>query len=84
MIKLLGLDTEMQGQPIVSLRHANELKEAAAQGRAACNVLSAGPQNLVIAAGYLRDSAEALGRIVGRVYSDDLLDMIFSRFCVGK
>jgi len=84
MIKLLGLDTEMQGQPIVSLRHANELKKADAQGRAACNVLSAGPQNLVIAAGYLRDSAEALGRIVGRVYSDDLLDMIFSRFCVGK
>jgi tRNA U34 5-carboxymethylaminomethyl modifying GTPase MnmE/TrmE len=29
-------------------------------------------------------AAEALGRIVGRTYTDDLLDTIFSRFCVGK
>ena len=84
MAKLLGLDMEMQGQPVVSLRQVTELQEAVAQGRVACDALSAGSENLVIAAGKLRAAAEALGRIVGRVYSDDLLDMIFSRFCVGK
>jgi tRNA modification GTPase len=26
----------------------------------------------------------ALGRLTGAVYTDDLLDRIFSRFCIGK
>ncbi len=32
----------------------------------------------------LRDALDHLGRIVGAVYTDDLLDRIFSRFCIGK
>ncbi|WP_437228816.1 tRNA modification GTPase [Planctomicrobium sp. SH661] len=32
----------------------------------------------------LREVLEHLGRIVGRVYTDDILDRIFSRFCIGK
>ena len=38
----------------------------------------------VVAANELRGVAEALGRMLGKVYSDDLLDALFSRFCVGK
>lgn len=84
MARLLGVDMEAQGQPVVALRHVTELQESAAQGRAACAALTSGPKGLVLAARHLRDAAEALGRIVGRVYTDDLLDMVFSRFCVGK
>ena len=32
----------------------------------------------------IRDTLDALGRLVGAVYTDDLLDRIFSRFCIGK
>jgi tRNA modification GTPase len=32
----------------------------------------------------LRAALEELGAIVGAVYTDDLLDRIFSRFCIGK
>ncbi len=32
----------------------------------------------------LRLSLEGLGEITGEVYTDDLLDRIFSRFCIGK
>jgi tRNA modification GTPase len=32
----------------------------------------------------LRRGLEALGQIAGVVYTDDLLDRIFSRFCIGK
>jgi tRNA modification GTPase len=32
----------------------------------------------------LRLALEELGAIVGEVYTDDLLDRIFSRFCIGK
>jgi tRNA modification GTPase len=32
----------------------------------------------------LRGALEQLGEMVGTVYTDDLLDRIFSRFCIGK
>jgi tRNA modification GTPase len=32
----------------------------------------------------LREAIEQLGQMVGAVYTDDLLDRIFSRFCIGK
>jgi len=60
------------------------LRLAAQQARLAGAALAAGSEHLVIAANHLREAAEALGRIVGRVYSEDLLDTIFGRFCVGK
>jgi tRNA modification GTPase len=37
-----------------------------------------------IVAAELRAALDELGRIVGAVYSDDVLDRIFSRFCIGK
>jgi tRNA modification GTPase len=35
-------------------------------------------------AGEIRLALEELGRVAGAVYTDDVLDRIFSRFCVGK
>jgi tRNA modification GTPase len=32
----------------------------------------------------LREALEHLGHIVGAVYTDDVLDRIFSKFCIGK
>jgi tRNA modification GTPase len=32
----------------------------------------------------LRESLEHLGRVLGTIYTDDILDRIFSRFCIGK
>jgi tRNA modification GTPase len=32
----------------------------------------------------LREALEELGQMVGAVYTDDLLDRVFSRFCIGK
>ena len=40
--------------------------------------------DLVIAANAARSAAERLGAAVGATYSEDLLDRLFSRFCVGK
>ena len=32
----------------------------------------------------IREALAHLGQIVGAVYTDDILDRIFSRFCIGK
>ncbi|MDD2583307.1 MAG: tRNA uridine-5-carboxymethylaminomethyl(34) synthesis GTPase MnmE [Desulfuromonadaceae bacterium] len=69
---------------LLSLRHVTELRQALAECRQTVACLQTGEAALVLAANHLRQAAEALGRITGRVYSDDLLDMIFARFCVGK
>ncbi|MFZ4109420.1 MAG: tRNA uridine-5-carboxymethylaminomethyl(34) synthesis GTPase MnmE [Polymorphobacter sp.] len=40
--------------------------------------------DFVLRAEGLRHAAHAFGRIAGRVDVDDILDRIFSRFCIGK
>jgi tRNA modification GTPase len=37
-----------------------------------------------LAAAEIRTAIDELGRVVGAVYTDDLLDRIFSTFCIGK
>ncbi len=32
----------------------------------------------------IREALDELGKIAGAVYTDDILDRIFSRFCIGK
>ena len=45
---------------------------------------SCSEENLVLAANAVRNAAERLGQAVGATYSSDMLDNLFSRFCVGK
>ncbi len=35
-------------------------------------------------AAEIRMALDEIGKVVGAVYTDDVLDRIFSRFCVGK
>ena len=35
-------------------------------------------------AAEIRAALSELGKVVGAVYTDDLLDCVFSRFCIGK
>ena len=60
------------------------LAEAARALAAAGAALARGELGLVPAAQALRDAARAVGEILGKVYSEDLLDTLFARFCVGK
>jgi len=42
------------------------------------------PPDLVLLANCVRAAAEKLGEAIGATYSADMLDALFSRFCVGK
>jgi len=37
-----------------------------------------------IVAAEIRQALDAMGQIVGTVYNDDVLDIVFGRFCIGK
>ncbi len=50
--------------------------------KAHAHVLNEDPPELL--ALELRGALETLGEMIGAVYTDDLLDRIFSRFCIGK
>lgn len=63
------------------LRHRTLLTEARAYLDEAVAGINDG---LDIRAENLRLSAQSLGRITGRVDVEDLLDIIFSEFCIGK
>jgi tRNA modification GTPase len=76
---------EVSGSTVLSLpsrkRHVNCLQQA----RDAIDMsLAQSNRGLDIQAEYLRQAGDALGRITGRVDAEDLLDVIFSEFCIGK
>ncbi|MGQ3293201.1 MAG: tRNA uridine-5-carboxymethylaminomethyl(34) synthesis GTPase MnmE, partial [Shinella sp.] len=62
-------------------RHVANLAEARKQIQFA---LASGAEGLDIRAEYLRLAGHALGRVTGRVDVENLLDVIFSEFCIGK
>jgi tRNA modification GTPase len=37
-----------------------------------------------LVAAEIRVALDELGKVVGAVYTDDVLDRVFSRFCIGK
>ncbi len=84
MINQLGIRDDFYTQPLITQRHLQELKIMENALSESLRALAPPMSDIVITAGYLREGSEALGRIIGRVYSDDLLDNIFNNFCVGK
>ncbi len=67
---------------VESLRHAQEsLTRARSLVQSANTGMTGGDELIAL---ELRDVLDQLGRIIGEVYTDDILDRIFSRFCIGK
>ena len=64
-------------------RCERSLREASDALRRAVSAAAAAVGDELVAA-ELRDAIDALGQIVGAIYTDDLLDRIFSKFCIGK
>jgi tRNA modification GTPase len=63
-------------------RHRNALQEVV---DALTRALAAGPHGeLELIAEELRIAARSLGRLTGRVDVEDILDVIFRDFCIGK
>lgn len=46
--------------------------------------LAAGARGEELVAVEMRDALDQLGQVVGAVYTEDILERVFSRFCIGK
>jgi tRNA modification GTPase len=67
-----------------SLSRCRHHVEAALQQLRQAEELVGRDEPMELAALELRGVLDQLGEMVGAVYTDDLLDRIFSRFCIGK
>ncbi len=69
--------------PTTAARCRASLQAAATALATALEVADAGAGEELVAA-EIRQALDELGTVVGTVYTDDILDRIFSRFCIGK
>lgn len=67
----------------ISARHQDALRRARTATLRTLDALKSG-QSLDLVALELRIAVGALGEIVGQTATEDLLDAIFSQFCIGK
>lgn len=79
---LSGINESSEGV-ILSQRQFNCARNAAEFTDQAKIALTSGESEEIIVS-ILREALEQIGQITGRVTTDDILNNIFSRFCIGK
>ena len=70
-------------QVMINSRHQDALNRARAATQRTIDALRS-DATLELAAMDLRIAVNAVGEIVGKTATEDLLDSIFSQFCIGK
>src|SRR5690606_25514802 len=66
-----------------AIRCRESLRQAAQSLAQAAELAGMGAGEELVAA-EIRLALDAIGQVTGAVYTDDILDRIFSRFCIGK
>lgn len=80
-----ALDSSVPPHAVISERHLQSVQNSLNALNEAREILKKRHEDEeVLAAAELRSAMEALGTVTGRTYTDELLDAVFSRFCVGK
>ena len=77
-----GLNAEML-QVMINSRHQDALQRSRAATLRSAEALRA-DRTLELVALDLRIAVQAVGEIVGETTTEDLLDVVFSQFCIGK
>jgi tRNA modification GTPase len=73
------MEPSAQGRIVLTARHSEALRSGLEAIRTA-----SGEQSPELVALHLREAMMHLGQITGQVSGEDLLDRVFSRFCIGK
>jgi tRNA modification GTPase len=84
IIEHLGVREGIPHHAVISERHRHLLISAHKDIAESGLILSRAEADPTLAASRLRMALETLGAVTGRIYHDELLNNIFSRFCIGK
>ena len=84
LLEMAGWHAQPEGVFIARTRHLEALRRTREHLRIAGSHADAGDAALELFAEELRLAHDALGEITGAFTSDELLGVIFSRFCIGK
>lgn len=82
-----GLESTGSERLALSNRQRDALRnahEALQRARQICDESSALSDHMELLAWEVREAMDALSLLVGEIATEDLLDRIFSRFCIGK
>jgi tRNA modification GTPase len=81
---VLGREVTLNGRTLVTnVRHKNVLTRARESLGRAIEAMRVGVSEEFVAVD-LREALESLGQITGQTTTEDILDEIFSHFCIGK
>ncbi len=78
-----GDPAEPEGVMVTNMRHKDNLVKAAGCLERAAEITGEG-YNPELLASDLKEAVDSLGSITGETVEDDILDKIFSQFCIGK
>ncbi len=84
LLEVAGWQSAPEGVYIARERHVQALRRVDSHLREAGAHMAAQAQSLDLLAEELRLAQNALNQITGEFTSDDLLGVIFSKFCIGK
>jgi tRNA modification GTPase len=84
LLQVAGWQPAAEGVYIARERHVQALRQVSTHLDLADNQLKAKSQALDLLAEELRLAQNDLSAITGEFTSDDLLGVIFSKFCIGK
>ena len=84
LLELAGWQAVPEGVYLARARHVQALRQVEQHLAGAALHLAARAQALDLLAEELRLAQNALNQITGEFSADELLGVIFSRFCIGK
>jgi len=79
-----GAPTDDDAPGLTRSRHRAAATTAVHELEAFLAALDEGTVPVSIAATHVRYAADALGELIGVLHTDDVLDVVFRQFCVGK
>ena len=84
VLAVVGAEATTEDTFLARERHVHALRAAAARLTAAAAQIALEPPPIELFAEELREAQNALSAITGEFTADDLLGVIFGRFCIGK
>ena len=80
----LFLRLESPGLTINTIRQKESLESCFLNTQTAMDILKTNPNGLELVAYEVREAINSLDSFLGKTTTDEILDSVFSGFCVGK